>query len=151
MNHLVWSIMGVEENRSKQVMGPNNILIFIDWLREPRAPPCNIQLQTSFLKCKSSFKNPILECVPHITLEVHGLSNILVYETCICGYVGCIYSYTNDPNTVYTDNDAISHAKWRMGAATCAHPSFGMTTTKTLRCVFSRHTLLEAQWVIQTL
>ncbi len=29
-------------------------------------------------------------------------------EVMICGYVGCIYSYTNDPNTVYTDNDAIS-------------------------------------------
>ena len=27
-----------------------------------------------------------------------------------------------------------------MGAATCAHPSFGMTTTKTLRSVFSWHT-----------
>ncbi len=44
----------------------------------------------------------------YITLEVHGLPNILVYETCICGYVGCLYSYSNDSNTVYTANDAIS-------------------------------------------
>ncbi len=52
-----------------------------DWLREPRDPPCNIQLQEPFSK---------------------------MYETCICGYVGCLYSYSNDPNNMYTDNDAIS-------------------------------------------
>ena len=38
----------------------------IDWLREPRDPHCHIHLQTSFLKCKSSFKTPILECVTHL-------------------------------------------------------------------------------------
>ncbi len=32
------------------------------------------------------------------------------------------------------------HTKRRMGAATRAHPSFGMTTTKTLMSVFSWHT-----------
>ncbi len=34
-----------------------------DWLREPRDPRCNIQLQTSFVKPKDSFMYPILECV----------------------------------------------------------------------------------------
>ncbi len=44
----------------------------------------------------------------YIALKVHGLPNILVYETCICGCVECIYSYSKDSNTVFTDNDAIS-------------------------------------------
>ncbi len=37
------------------------------------------------------------------------------------------------------------HTKRRMGAATRAHPSFGMTTTKTLRPVFSWHASFNTQ------
>ncbi len=34
-----------------------------DWLREPRNPRCNIQLQTSFFKPEDCFKYQVLDCV----------------------------------------------------------------------------------------
>ena len=47
-------------------------------------PPCNIQLQTSFVKAKASFTYPM------------------------CGCVGCLYTCTKNSNTTCTDNGAIS-------------------------------------------
>ncbi len=41
---------------------------YTDWLREPRDPRCNIQLQTSFFKSKDSFTYPVLDCVPYLVL-----------------------------------------------------------------------------------
>ncbi len=40
-----------------------------DWLHEPRDPPCNIQLQTSFFKPKDSFTYPVLHSTRKVSIH----------------------------------------------------------------------------------
>ena len=69
----------------------------------------------------------------HVIATVPYLYHILVDLNA----VQSILQLLNHENTGELCHKSQCHTKRGMGAATCAHPSFGMTTTKTLRSVFS--------------
>ncbi len=51
------------------------LMCLYDWLREPRDPPCNIQLQTSFLKCKYTDNDAISLWMCNVKQQIHVVSS----------------------------------------------------------------------------